>query len=313
MPVTPDPPRDPKDRPPADLPPHALERLRQITARQGSERPFFTSGLGPAATLTAGGCDWRLLGQVIGSSVYQIGGQWRTVNWRDSDRIEARGYELDIVTEGYMNGRRLALQRLQEQAALLGASTVAGVKLTSRRISEEHLVLEVVASGTALREPGVARRVPEVAGNLSVEALYALRQAGYRAVGLVSGDSVYYQPAKTATMQATYGILGGAMQNQELPEFSQAFYDTRERAIGRLNAQARALGADGVLGITPTMVSEVQSGSDGTSGLFGLYLHFTVIGTAVVRESRPAAAAPSPLETVVWLRPPAPAGPPEEP
>ncbi|MFD0345322.1 heavy metal-binding domain-containing protein [Kitasatospora aburaviensis] len=65
-----------------------------------------------------------------------------------------------------------------------------------------------------------------------------VREAGFRPLGLVLGSSVYH-----------VGIqLGRWSKNQELTKLSQAMYHARELAMSRMEAEASALGADGIVG-----------------------------------------------------------------
>ncbi len=66
---------------------------------------------------------------------------------------------------------------------------------------------------------------------------WTLLHAGYRPVGMVMGNCVYY----VAPQQPGWG---GYQQNMELTGPTQAFYDARELAMERMQAEAEALGAE---------------------------------------------------------------------
>ena len=73
-----------------------------------------------------------------------------------------------------------------------------------------------------------------------------MREAGFEPVGLVMGSSIF-QVGRN---------LPDVPQGQpgcELENTTQALYDARELAMGRMEEEAEALGADGVIGVRLTM------------------------------------------------------------
>src|SRR3954463_3316633 len=74
------------------LPLNAVERLKEQAARQGAPGQLFTSDLSASELALVRHAGYHALGQVMGSTVYRIGTQWRTANWRDSDRNRAFSY-----------------------------------------------------------------------------------------------------------------------------------------------------------------------------------------------------------------------------
>jgi uncharacterized protein YbjQ (UPF0145 family) len=75
--------------------------------------------------------------------------------------------------------------------------------------------------------------------DLSVNEFLLVREAGFRPVGLVLGSSIYHVGFQ----------MGRWSQNQELETLSQAMYHARELAMGRMEAEADMLGADGIVGV----------------------------------------------------------------
>ena len=75
--------------------------------------------------------------------------------------------------------------------------------------------------------------------DLSVNEFLLVREAGFRPLGLVLGSSIYH-------VGLQFGRWG---KNQELDVLSQAMYHARELAMGRMEAEADALGADGIVGV----------------------------------------------------------------
>jgi len=102
--------------------------------------------------------------------------------------------------------------------------------------------------------------------DLSVNEFLLVREAGFRPVGLVLGSSVYH-----------VGIqIGRWSQNMELDKLSQAMYHARELAMSRMEAEANALGADGIVGVRLDIEFK-EFGND--------LAEFIAVGTAVKADS----------------------------
>src|SRR5260370_42323175 len=74
--------------------------------------------------------------------------------------------------------------------------------------------------------------------DLSVNEFLLVREGGFRPVGLALGTSIYH----VGLQVARWG------KSQELDVLSQAMYHARELAMTRMEAEAQALGADGIVG-----------------------------------------------------------------
>ncbi len=142
---------------------------------------------------------------------------------------------------------------------------------------------EFVAIGTAVRHRGGGASFKNVRGkpfqsDLNGQDFWTLIRTGYRPVGFVMGNCVYYVPPHLLQARAT--------QNCELTAYTHALYDARELAIERLQDEAEALGATGIVGVT---VTERQHSwrqtpwNVGNAALqTGEIIELFVIGTAVV-------------------------------
>jgi uncharacterized protein YbjQ (UPF0145 family) len=75
--------------------------------------------------------------------------------------------------------------------------------------------------------------------DFSVDEFLLVQSLGFDPVGMVVGSSVYH-------MGYQRGSWG---QNQELPVLTAAMYNARELAMARMEAEAQALGASGVVGV----------------------------------------------------------------
>src|ERR1700749_4131878 len=101
--------------------------------------------------------------------------------------------------------------------------------------------------------------------DLSVNEFLLVREVGFRPVGLVLGSSIYH----VGLQVARWG------KSQELDVLSQAMYHARELAMTRMEAEAQALGADGIVGVRLD-VEMKEFGND--------LAQFLAIGPAVVAD-----------------------------
>ncbi|MCL5048513.1 MAG: heavy metal-binding domain-containing protein [Firmicutes bacterium] len=98
--------------------------------------------------------------------------------------------------------------------------------------------------------------------DLSVNEFLLVREAGFKPLGLVLGSSVYHVGLQ----------VGKWSQNMELDKLSQAMYHARELAMTRMEQEAQALGADGIVGVRLDIEFK-EFGSD--------IAEFIAVGTAV--------------------------------
>jgi uncharacterized protein YbjQ (UPF0145 family) len=143
-------------------------------------------------------------------------------------------------------------------------------------------VTEFLAIGTAVKHRGGDSfknvRGKPFQSDLSGQEFWMLIKGGYRPVGFVMGNCVYYVPPNLLQAPAT--------ESCELSAYTHALYDARELAIERLQAEAEALGATGVVDVTVSEQSHawrqnyvnIGNGALQTGEMIELF----VIGTAVV-------------------------------
>jgi uncharacterized protein YbjQ (UPF0145 family) len=143
-------------------------------------------------------------------------------------------------------------------------------------------VVEFIAIGTAVRHEGgekfTNQRGKPFQSDLTGQDFWTLIRSGFRPVGFVMGNCVYYVPPNL--------LAGFSSQTHELTAYTHALYDARELAIERLQDEAEALGATGIVGVT---VAERQHSfratpwNVGNAALqVGEMIELYVIGTAVV-------------------------------
>lgn len=257
----------------ANLPSGAAERLRAM--RGTGDRPaFFTSDLSVDEFLLVEQAGFEALGLVMGSSIYHVGFQWQ--KWSVSQ-------ELVVLTRAMFQARELAVTRMEEEADLLGADGVVGVRLVFKQYAMEEGVLEFQAIGTAVRHRehiGSFRTKDNrpFTSDLSGQDLWKLVRAGYRPVSLSMGACVYHI-AHLSFMQA----LKQAGRNQEMKIYTDATYAARELALERMQAEAVERGGAGVVG---ARVEESNWGWGSNA------IEFFAVGTAVVPTSNRAAQPP---------------------
>jgi len=243
-----------------DLPQATGHRLEEL------EKGLFTSDLSVIEFLLIKEVGFHPAGFVMGSSIYHTGIQTR--KWGQS-------LELTKLTEAMYNARELAMTRMEEEAAELGADGVVGVRLTVNYYDWGKDAAEFIAVGTAVKaEDGVSRLNKlgkPFTSDLSGQDFWTLLQTGYFPQGLVMGTCVYH-----IAHRGIGQTLGTTGQNVELPNFTQALYEARELAMTRMQDEATQLGATGIVGVRLEEKSH-QWGSH--------TIEFLSLGTAVLKTS----------------------------
>jgi uncharacterized protein YbjQ (UPF0145 family) len=75
--------------------------------------------------------------------------------------------------------------------------------------------------------------------DLSVNEFLLVKQVGFDPIGMVMGSSIYQiQPP-----------IADARRSHELTSLTQALYEARDHAMTRMEEEAEALGADGIIGV----------------------------------------------------------------
>ena len=174
--------------------------------------------------------------------------------------------------------------RMLAEAAQVGADGVVGTQLSFRQhgISAEHI--EFIAVGTAViskDHPGETRR-PDgqpFTSHLNVQDFYTLLKTGHVPVEFVMGVCVWHVAA-----QGFLQTMRQIGQNIEMPQWTQGYYDARETALSRMQAEAERVQADGITGVE-WKASEWMWGAH--------TLEFFTSGTAVRRIGEPAGFDPT--------------------
>ena len=245
------------------------------TARLAEVGRVWTSDLSVSefALLDAAGLE--PLEFVMGSSVFHIG--WQNQNLRQST-------ELQVLTQAMYTARANAMSRMLSEAAQVQADGVLGVRLSFRPhgLSPEHI--EFIAVGTSVRhreQPGSMRR-PDGApfsSHLSVQDFYTLLGTGHVPVAFVMGVCVWHVAA-----QGFMQTLRQMGQNIEMPQWTQGYYDARELALARMQAEAERDQATGITGVEWSAKEWMWGGHT---------LEFFTSGTAVRRTEEGRVITPS--------------------
>lgn len=270
------------------LPNQAKRRLSEETA---AGHPLFSSDLSTNEFALTRREGYRPLSQVMGSSIYHVGWQY-TMSYPGV----TASYELTTVSNAHQHAAQLALGRLEQEAALLKAHGVVGVRLATRDYEWGRNMLEYTAIGTAIRLPDAPLFPRPFLSDLSGQEFWTLLQAGYFPAGLVMGYCSYC----VSTGWEVNQILR-SWSNQEITAYTQAAYTARGLAMDRLAAMARSLNAVGVVGVHldfNKQENEYEREHDSTT-YRDLFIHFSVVGTAIVSR-RPDHVIPSPKPTLTF-------------
>jgi uncharacterized protein YbjQ (UPF0145 family) len=219
------------------LPKSGRERMARL--KEDVAHGFFTSDLSVSEFLLVKEAGFEPLGMVLGSSIYHIGFQ---------QAMYTKSQELGVLTQAMYHARELAMTRMEEEADALGADGVVGVRLEIGRYAWGQDMAEFIAVGTAVKhKAGELHRAPNgrpFTSDLSGQEFSLLLRAGYRPVGLVMGNCVYHVAHQTMRQ-----MWRQAFRNQEMENFTQALYDARELAMGRMQAEAQEIQAAGLVAV----------------------------------------------------------------
>ncbi len=203
---------------------------------------------------------------VLGNVAYSIGiGRNMLGSLRQMAHGEVRQY-----SDLFNTTRNLALQRIMDDAKRYNANAVVGIRTTILPIGTTK-VQEMIMLGTASYHQalgGVAQQAGGViTSDLTSEEMWNVMRLGYAPVQLVLGTSIYSLGVAGGVAAALRGIAHG-----EINALSQLVYGAREQSLKKVQAQAKAVGADMVLGIK-TYIYQLE----------GSLIEFLAIGTAVKR------------------------------
>ncbi|QSO47768.1 heavy metal-binding domain-containing protein [Alicyclobacillus mengziensis] len=260
----------------------ALERgqipqyVKERIANQTDRNYPWTSDLSVNEWLLLKQYGLKPLGMVMGSSIYHIGysaasygGSWGSGS-------------IPVIEQALLEGRRLALKRMQQEAELMGAHAVVGVRLNHHLPDVSSHETEFTAFGTAVVLDGQAAPAEPLLCTVSGAEFVKLINAGSVPMSVGLGVSAYYQYTTRQDQWASNG-----WSNREISTFTESVYATRHYAMQKLMQQVREHGGNGVLAHeTALHVHEVEVERGEDDERTDHILEFVAMGTIVssVRE-----------------------------
>ncbi len=242
--------------------PEAARRRLQNMRSDSNHKGLFTSDLSVNEFLLVRAAGFDPLGLVMGSSIYHIGFQFAGA---------FQNQEMNVLTQAMYHARELAMTRMEEEADVLGADGVVGVRLVVNRYAWGADIAEFMAIGTAIkhRQGDHYRTVDNrpFTSDLSGQDFWTLLQAGYRPVSLVMGTCVYH-----VAQQGFLKSLSTMGRNTEMQNYTQGLYDARELALSRMQTEAETAQAEGIVG------AQVNESSHGWGSHV---IEYFAVGTAI--------------------------------
>lgn len=243
-----------------------IEKQRSI----GSS--FFSSDLTAQEYLLCRETGVQTIGQVIGTAVYGLG-YFPSSMGRISN-------ELGALVQANSDACRLAIFRMLNEAKLLGASGVIGVRMP-RFWGDD--ITEFTVIGTAVRVPDYPTDQSPFSCTLNGQEFWKLHKAGCKPLGIALGASAYHSATDAPTQKIVDSKIGvNLAPNQEVDLYSRGFYQAKELATERFAQDAEIMGGDGVVGVDVQYAIEgIECGAEITHHdvLFKFLLLGTVIST----------------------------------
>lgn len=174
--------------------------------------------------------------------------------------------EVTQYSQVFNETRHRALERITAECRAAGGNAVVGIKTS---IIPFQGLQEMVMIGTASHHAALPEqfRQSPVTSDLTNEEMWNLVHLGYMPLQLVLGVSVYSLGLVGGITAAFKGLARG-----EISELTSLIYEARENAISKIAQDARAIGADDVVGVK-VYVYDLGNG----------IIEFLAIGTAVKR------------------------------
>ncbi len=258
------------------IPVEARKRLAELGNSADESGFTFTSNLAPDEIALLRRCGFKVRGLVTGSSMYHVG---------VSHASKFNDCEVKELAQAYDRATELALSRMEQELALLGAHGAVGVRLELVRHEWSDKTIEVQAFGTAVEGPGPAPARPFLC-DLSGQEWFALYRAGYEPVALVYGHCSWF-------ILTTYAdeMLKRSWNNIELTHWGEALTHARNIAMDSVRRQTKAAGGIGVTGVhVKRRLDEMRLYGPGEDPVYEREHHnlvISVIGTAI--RERPGA------------------------
>jgi uncharacterized protein YbjQ (UPF0145 family) len=272
------------------IPLDARERIER-EAQLGKD--FFSSDLTAREYLLAKETGVTVVGQVMGSSFFNVS------YLAMQQRSRRQTGEMVDLSKAQLDSRSMAMSRMRQEAELLGASGVIGVKMKSNAHEWASRLTEFTAVGTAVRIPGWTGK--PFTSALSAQEFWQLYKTGYVPVDVAMGVCSYYMYTDTDTRSILYSFWGNNSKNMEVPLYTQGLQYAREKAMDRLTDDIEAHKADGVVGMDVSYDMEHVEYESGSSTYHDLIAHFLAFGTSVAYRPDIAKQAARPVSLYIDL------------
>src|SRR6516162_9071878 len=251
------------DTPATHIPAHAAARLKGLRSSAHSTG-VFTSDFSVNEFLLVRKAGFEPIGLCVGTCVYHVGIQYGA--W-------SKNQELDVLSKAMYHARELAMSRMRAEATAMGADGIVGVKLTIKRLEWDQHLLEFIAIGTGVvhgkgRKGFRAHDGGPFTSDLSGQDFWSLLHSGYRPVEMVMGSCVYH-----VAHRGLLSSLNTIGRNVQLEHFSSPMSQPPHIAIARIQHEAAADKAEGVVGV------DIHEGSHGWKTHV---IEFFAVGTAVL-------------------------------
>jgi uncharacterized protein YbjQ (UPF0145 family) len=174
---------------------------------------------------------------VVGNSVHSLG----FLGGLGAGLKGMLGGEVEQVTDIIREGRLQSHARIMQEAKDFGAHGVTGVTSELRPMQGN---VEFLSVGSCVHSPDTPVPARAFSSSSDGQELFSLIDAGYTPKQFVIGNVAY-----------SVGVAGGlfgalkSLGRGEIKEFSDVFNATRHLALRRISAEARAAGANAVIGI----------------------------------------------------------------
>ncbi len=174
---------------------------------------------------------------VVGNSVHSLG----FLGGLGAGLKGILGGEVEQVTDIIREGRLQSHARIMQEAKDFGAHGVTGVTSELRPMQGN---VEFLSVGSCVHSPDTPVPARAFSSSSDGQELFSLIDAGYEPKQFVIGNVAY-----------SVGVAGGlfgalkSLGRGEIKEFSDVFNATRHLALRRISAEARAAGANAVIGI----------------------------------------------------------------
>ncbi|MEP0897679.1 MULTISPECIES: heavy metal-binding domain-containing protein [Leptolyngbya] len=179
---------------------------------------------------------------VIGNSVISLG----VVSSIGSSIKTLIGGEIHPLTQLIHEGRQRAYARMVREAKQQGGVGITGA---SNQLIFHGSSVEFLSIGSCLHQSDEAVERLKFSSSADGQALYCQLDCGFQPRQFVFGNVAY-------SIGIGGGLIGGlrSLARGEIKEYSRSFNETRHLTLKRIQAEARQVGANAVVGITTSIL-----------------------------------------------------------